>query len=380
MIRSYKYRLYPNRKQTEYLGEMFDLFRELYNAALQERRDAYQKCGITIRYTDQAKQLKEIRRDIPELANYSYSATQQVLRRLDKAFAAFFRRVKNGETPGYPRFKSRSRFKSVPFVFGDGAGIRNNRLHIKGIGQIKVKWHRPIPNDAKIKQVIVKCSNNKWYAVFQIELPDPELVEHPGPAVGIDLGLSSLIATSDGHTVEAPRHFRKTEAKLRRQQRRMSRRRIGSKRWRKAVRQVTKTHAKIANQRRDLAHKISKVLVSAYSLIVFEDLNINGMAKSRLSKSILDAGWNQLITFTLYKAEEAGSTIVMVDPYNTSQACSGCGSIVKKSLSVRVHHCPDCGLIIDRDVNAAINILHRALNPPGRGGQAPTWPVGAYVA
>ena len=380
MIRSYKYRLYPNKRQIEYLSRMLDAYRRLYNAALQERKEAWECRGVCIKYTHQANQLKKIRQDNPELARYSYSAAQQVLRRLDKAFKAFFRRVKNGEKPGYPRFKSQSRFKSVPFVFGDGATLKSQRLKIKGVGAIKVKWHRPIPGNATIKQVVVKRSNDgKWYAVFQIELPDPEPGLHPGSAVGIDLGLNSLIATSDGNIVESPRHFRRTEARLRRQQRRVSRRGKGSKRWRKAVQQIAKTHEKIANQRRDLHHKLSRWLVDNYSLIVFEDLNITGMAQSRFSKSILDAGWGQLIRFVSFKAEEAGSTVAVVDPHNTSQVCSRCGCLVKKNLSVRVHHCPHCGLVLDRDVNAARNILQRALTPPGRGGQALSVPVGALA-
>jgi putative transposase len=354
---------------------MFDVFRELYNAALQERRDAYQKHGVSVNYYAQANQLKDIRKEREDLANFSATAAQQVLRRLDKTFAAFFRRIKAGETPGYPRFKSYSRFKSVPFVFGDGAGIRDNRLHIKGVGQIKIKWHRPIPCDAKIKQVIVKRSGDKWYAFFQIELPEPQSVSHSGPAVGIDLGVSSLIATSDGDTITAPRHYRKAEKKLRKRQRRMARRKRGSKGWHNARKQVAKTHERVANQRRDFAHKLSHKLTESYSLIAVEDLNIAGMSKNHnLAKSILDAGWAQLLNMLSYKVENTGGQVVAVDPRNTSQVCSGCGCIVKKDLSVRVHHCLHCGLILDRDVNAAINILNRAFK------LARTEPSGANVA
>jgi putative transposase len=228
-----------------------------------------------------------------------------------------------------------------------------------------VKWHRDIPTDAAIKTVTVKRDGNKWYACFALDLPDTEPPVHPGPAVGIDLGLSALVTLSTGEKVEPPRYYRKAQAKLRRQQRRVSRRKKFSRGWRKAQRLVAKTHAHIANQRKDTAHKLSRQLADTYSLIAVEDLNILGLAKSNLSKSVLDAGWAQLLQFTTYKAESAGSRVVAVDPRGTSQFCSRCGCRVQKNLSVRVHRCSECGLVLDRDENAALNILYRALNAVG---------------
>ena len=380
MLRNWQFRLYPNKAQSVALGEMLDAYRSLYNAALQERRDAWRRCRVSVNYYDQANQLKDIRTSGDPLSRFSYSTAQQVLRRLDKAFKAFFDRVKRGDKAGFPRFKSARRFSSVPFRFGDGATLKDGRLNLTGVGRVKVKWHRDIPTDASIKTVTVKRDGDDWYACFALDLPDAEPTTHAGPAVGVDLGLSALVTLSTGEKVEPPRHFRQAERKLRKQQRRASRRKKYSRGWRKAQRQVAKTHAHIANQRKDVAHKLSRRLADEFSLIAVEDLNILGLAKSNLAKSVLDAGWSQLLQFTTYKAEEAGSRVVAVDPSGTSQFCSGCGCRVQKDLSVRVHRCPECGLVLDRDENAALNILYRALNTLGLSVEALTWPSRACVA
>ena len=380
MLRNYAYRLYPNKVQQQGLGEMLDAYRHLYNAALQERRDAWRKCRVSVNYYDQANQLKEIRASGDPLARFSYSAAQQVLRRLSKAFDAMFARIKRGEKAGFPRFKSARRFSSVPFRFGDGATLKAERLNITGVGRIKVKWHRDIPADAVIKTVTVKHDNGKWYACFALDLPDVEPPVHNGPVVGVDLGLSALVTLSTGEKVEPPRYYRKAQTKLRRQQRRVSRRKKFSRGWRKAQRLVAQTHAHIANQRKDTAHKLSRRLVTEFSLIAVEDLNILGLAKSNLSKSVHDAGWSQLLQFTAFKAESAGSRLIAVDPRGTSQFCSGCGCRVPKNLSVRVHRCPECGLVLDRDENAAWNILHRALNALGLSVRDSTWAVTPCVS
>jgi len=379
MNRSYRYRLYPNKQQAKALKRVLEIHRQLYNCALQERRDAWQKCRVSVNYYDQANQLKAIRSEDEDAAWLNHSSIQRTLRRLDKAFRGFFRRVKAGQKPGYPRFKSRRRWKSVIYTFGDGATFSNGRLRIQNVGRIKVKWHRPIPTDAKAKTAILKRAGDKWYAIFQLELPDPEPPVHEGPAVGIDLGLTAFAALSMGECIEAPKYFRKAQHELRRQQRRTSRRKRGSNRRRKAARQVAKTHEHISNQRRDFQHKVSRRLVNEFSFIAVEDLNIKGLSKSMFSKSVHDAGWSAFLHMLAYKAEGAGSQLVSVDPYNTSQACSRCGCIIKKDLSVRVHDCSECGLVLDRDQNAAINILHRAFYKLGLSFQTLTWPVGARV-
>jgi putative transposase len=358
---------------------MFKTHCELYNAALEERREAYRKCGKSIKYYDQAIQLKEIRKIRPEFLQYTFSSYQQTLRRLDKAFAAFFRRIKAGEKPGFPRFKSYKRFRSVQFVYGDGISIKNNRTRVFGVGEIKTKWHRPIPDNAKIKQAVIAFnSDQNFYVTYQVEIPNHVIDRPSKKPIGIDLGLNNFIVTSNGFFIDTPQYLRKAERKLRVLQRTVSRRKKGSNRRKKAIQQLAKLHNHIANQRLDFLHKISRHLVDNFGDIAVEALNISGLHKTRMAKSISDAGWGYFIQMLEYKAESAGTQVIKVDPKYTSQMCSGCETIVKKSLSVRTHNCPNCGLVIDRDLNAAINILNKS--GLGRSLQALTYPVRESVA
>jgi len=367
VIRSYRYRIQPNKKQAKILERIIEMHRWLYNDALDERCYLWRARKVSVNYYHQANQIKGIRADDSDLLLLNFSSIQQTLRRLDKAYSAFFRRIRRGETPGHPRFKSRRRWRSVEYRFGDGIGwAKNGRLRIQKVGNVRIFLHRPIPAEAKNKVAVITCHRDgkRWFVCFQLELPDPAPIEHPGQPVGIDLGVTTVAALSTGELVKAPRFYREVQRDLRVKQRRQSRRKKGSTGKHKATRQVAKTHERIANQRRDFNHKLSRRLVGEFSLIGVEDLNILGLSRSMLAKSVHDAGWGQLLTFLSYKAEEAGAEVVSVDPRHTSQVCSRCGSIpvVKKTLSVRVHHCPDCGLELDRDVNAAINILNRMLS------------------
>jgi len=365
MLTSWNYRLYPNRTQQESLDSMLYAYRRLYNAALAERRDAYQERKESLSYNTQATGiLKRLRAEDEGLATFNYSAAQHILRRLDKAFAAFFRRIKSGETPGYPRFKSRNRFNSADFTFGNGATLKNDRLRIQGVGEIKVVWHRTIPAEARIKRVMVKRRAGKWYACFVLEIPERTPPKHPGGTVGIDVGLKSLVTLSTGESVAPPQHYRNVEVKLRRANRKASRRKKGSRRQRKAYRELASVHAHVANQRADFLHKLSHDLTDRFSVIAVEDLNVKGLARTKLAKSVHDAGWGILLNMLDYKAASAGGLVVRVDPRYTSQDCSGCGARVKKPLSQRTHCCPECGLVLDRDHNAALNILARAGTPP----------------
>lgn len=360
---TYQYRLYPNRSQIESLNQILDLHRELYNAALEERRAAWKKRRVSINYYDQANQLKEIRGIRDDMAALNFSSCQQTLRQVNKSFDGFFRRIRSGQTPGYPRFKSRKRFNSVVFVFGDGIGLSTQRLRVQGIGKVKVKWHRPITPNAGIKQVVITCKCAKWYVSFQLELPDPTPVEHLGNPVGIDLGLKNLVALSTGETIEPPKLFRKSERKLRVQQRTLSRRKKLSHGWGKAVKQVSKTHAHIANQRKDFNHKLSTYLARTYSFIAVEDLCVKGLARTNLAKSVYDAGWSQLIQFTSYKVVKTGAELGRVDRFfPSSRLCRVCGCINEAlTLSDRTWVCA-CGTVHDRDPNAAGNILESALS------------------
>ncbi|MCA1730853.1 MAG: transposase [Actinobacteria bacterium] len=378
MKKAFNYRLYPNRSQAEALDAMLETHRRLYNDALAERRDVYESEEHTVSYDEQSGKLKEARRSDPHLVATNFSSTQATLRRLDRTFKAFFRRVKAGEASGYPRFKGRDRFRLVEFPsYGDGCRLKENgRLYLQHIGHIKVKLHRPV--EGKIKTVSVKKSCGKWYAIFVCDIGDaPEpACDLEVPAVGIDLGSKSFFATSDGEVVEPPRYYRKAQKKLRRVQRALSRKKKGSNRRRKARERVARLHEKVAHQRRDFHHKEARKLVEQHGLIAHEALGVKSIARTRLAKSTHDAGWAQFVNILAAKAEEAGVRVVAVDPRNTTQTCSNCGDLpeVKKTLSDRIHSCSR-GYVTDRDLNAAQNILRL-----GRSLQDETQRVAAYVS
>jgi len=338
---------------------MINRHRWLYNEALAQRKNGWEQEKKSVSYVTQAKWLTQHRKENETYQNLNVSSCQRTLRRLDKAFCAFFRRVKTGETPGYPRFKGYNRFDSAEFTYSDGIRLRGKkmsakpssfRLYVQHIGEIKVKLHRPV--EGKIKTTVIKRQAGRYYACFSIEVERPAM-EPTGAVVGLDMGISKLVTTSDGVFYKPPKYLRRAEAKLRCLQRKVACRQKGSNRRRKAVLHLQRAHEHIRNQRLDTAHKIARKLVNDYDLIAVEDLNTQGMMKNHhLSKSIADAAWNTFITILMSKAEEAGRQVVKVDPKYTSQICSKCGKIVKKNLSVRVHKCPHCGLVLDRDIKA----------------------------
>ena len=362
MRKSFKYRIYPTKAQEQIILETLEHCRLLYNRLLGERKDAYEKSQHALsRYTQQ-NSLPMRKEAIPALTHIHSQVLQDVTRRLDKAFQAFFRRVRNKDSKaGYPRFQPIQRYHSFTYPQAVKAWDKIARtVTLSKIGEVRIKLHRPIEGEIKTASVIVK--NGKYYAAFSCVLPDVESIENDNPPVGIDLGLKYLAITSDGEFFETPKHLRKSERKLKYLQRQVSRRKKGSKRRKKAVRQLARCHEHIANQRRDNAHKVSRDLVTQYSLIAFEDLKILNMTQNHhLAKSIADAGWNTLVRFTTYKAESAGCRVVLVNPYNTTQECSQCHALVHKELKDRIHDCPHCGYVQDRDINAAENILARAV-------------------
>jgi putative transposase len=388
MIRTYKYRLRPNSAQTASLDSLFSQARNLYNTALAQRITTYEETGKGIGYSDQWDYFRDQRHDHPEqYGMLNATSVQQMLRRLNKAFAAFFRRVKAGETPGFPRFKGTHRFKSVEYRYGDGCKLREKahgqqRFYLQNVGEIKLIYHRPIPEGTLIKHVVVKRINHRLYVCLMLVLPEREKKPIPkGGPIGIDMGLRSLLATSEGELIDNPRWLRASLASLRVAQRRVSRRKKGSKRWRKAVRQVACLHEQIANQRNDHWHKLTRELAENHSLIAIEDLDLKFINTNRhLSLSSHDAGLGMFTEMLAYKVEETGCQLVAVNPAYTSQRCSCCGVIVEKSLSVRVHNCPECGLVLDRDVNAARNVLRSAFNSLGRSDQDGTWAVAPGVS
>ena len=274
------------------------------------------------------------------------------MKRVERSFKNFF----NGF--GYPRFQGRERYNSFTFP-QSGFKIEDGKLNLSKIGNIKIVLHREI--EGIIKTCTIKKDIDQWYVSFSVEIDIPIIPVEVKTETGIDVGLKSLITMSNGSQIEPPEFLRVSEKKLTREQKRLSRKKKRSQNRKKQVIIVAKVHRRIRNQRKDFAHKTSRRLVKEYDRIVFEDLQIQNMVKNHhLAKSISDAGWSQLINFTKTKAEYAGKIVESVNPRNTSQNCSGCGNTVKKDISERVHSCPFCGLVLDRDHNAAINILNRS--------------------
>jgi putative transposase len=387
---AYKFRVYPTKNQVHVLTFTLDRCRELYNAAVQERRDAYdvikrrgdfydlpaRKQAIkeqNISYYSQATQLPDIKQMQEDYQDIHSQVLQDVLRRVDKAFKAFFTRCKNGATAGYPRFQGCTRYDSFTYPQAGFSLTTDHRVCLSKIGSVKIKLHRAMKGT--IKTCTIKREGDCWYVVFVCEVegqPLPLSYED----VGIDLGITHFATCSDGRMIDNPRHYRHAEKKLATLQRKLALKKRGSHRRKKAVQQVAQAHRKIKNQRRDFQHKESRKLVNRYQVIVFEDLAASNLskvpkpkqdetgtylpngaaAKGGLNKSILDAGWAMFQQFCTYKAANAGRQVLLVNPKYTSQVCSKCGTVRKKTLDERWHSCA-CGCKLDRDHNAAINIL-----------------------
>ena len=356
MILSYRYRLYPTKAQDAALGDMLGDFCELYNCALEHRISAYAK-GAAVRYNEQAAALPQIRRELPHQGRWSATAQQQVLRRLDKSYAAFFGRVKRGGKAGFPRFRARARYHAADFRVGDGMTLRKSgKLGFVGVpGKVKVKWHRALPSVPK--SAILSRNAGKWYIILHVDVAP---VERASPdSVGLDLGLTSLVAFSTGETVARPNITKRNARKLRVAQRALSRCKRGSKSRQKRKAAVAKLQAHIGNARRDTLHKLSAAIVARYGRIAVEDLNIKGLAGGMLAKPVNDAAWSMLTNMLAYKAERAGCELVEVDPRGTSQTCPECSTVAKKTLAERMHRC-GCGCALDRDVAAAMVVHQRA--------------------
>jgi putative transposase len=358
---TFKYRLYPTDAQAAFLNGELREAASLYNAALEERIGAWRVCRKSINYYDQANQLKAMRADgCLTLANFS--CCQDVLRRVDKAFKAFFGRVKRGVKAGFPRFRSSCRYDSITFPsYGDGCRLLDSgKLRVQGAGHIKVKLHRSL--EGTIKTVTIKREAARWFACFSVEC-DPVALPVSSESVGIDVGLTTFAVLSDGSQIENPRFYRNAQSQLRRCQRKVARRKKGSACRRKAVQQLQRVHAHIRNQRTDFAHKESRKIVNRFGLIVVEDLNIKGLAGGMLAKSVNDAAWALFFFCLAYKAAYAGREYVKVDPRGTSQICV-CGASVPKTLAQRWHKCDACGREGPRDSISSEVILQRAGNRP----------------
>ena len=354
--KTFKYKLHPTPAQAAQLGATLRVCRELYNAALQERRDAWRMRRVSVTYYQQKAELPEIRQLRADCAAVHSQVLQDVVLRVHRTFQAFFKRVATGEKPGYPRFKGRHRYHSFTYPqWGNGASLVGDRLLLSKIGHIAVQWSRPLEGTPKTVSIIEEADG--WYVCFSCADVPVQPLLLTGEETGIDLGLESFLTLANGEQIANPRHYRKAEKALAKAQRRKDHRKRGSKRRKKAVLLLRKKYQKVARQRRDFHHKTARSLLMRYDTVYFEALQVANLAQNEhLAKSIYDAGWSQFCSILVFKAENAGKQAVAVPPAYTSQVCSGCGVVVKKGLSVRWHECPDCGASLHRDHNAALNI------------------------
>jgi len=360
MIKTYKYRLYPTSQQIIILNKILGMCCWLYNSALQQRIEIYQKYKKGINCTYQQNELPNCKKEIPEFNNIYSQVLQNVLKRLDNTYQSFFKRLQLKDMKvGFPRFKSKNRYDSFTYT-QTGFKIINRKLRLSKIGDIKLKINREIKGI--IKTCTIKKDIDRWYVCFSVEIGF-NILPKTGKSIGIDVGITNFAVLSDGNIIENPKFLKKSEKQLKRKQRRLSSKKKGSNNRKKQRLLVAKQHRKIREQRNDFHHKESRKLVNNYDTIIFEDLQIKNMMKNhKLAKAISDVAWNQFINFTKYKAEEAGRKVILVNPKNTSIICSRCGEKVHKTLKDRMHCCSFCGLEINRDLNAAINILDRVRN------------------
>jgi putative transposase len=358
MRQAFFYRLYPSKAQARLLDSTLETCRRFYNDCLNERKQAWELEHRTVGKIEQLRRVKERKATNPWAKSVHSHVLQTVVQDLDKAFDAFFRRVRAREEPGYPRFHGLNRWRSFGLKeYGNGFRLDGRRLKLSGIGRISLRWHRPIHGQIKTLRISKKAG--KWYASFSCVVDAPTPLPKTGSDVGIDVGLASLITTSGGDRVEHPQFYRKAQRRLRVCQRRVARRKKGGHNRRKAVAMLQNRHEQVANQRKDYLNKLAYSLVESHDRIALEDLSITRMVHGNLAKSILDAGWGYLVQRLRDKAESAGRVVVLVDPSGTSKTCSGCGRTFEGlTLADRWVTC-SCGVSLHRDYNAAINIKSR---------------------
>lgn len=384
MRRAYRFLLRPTVRQQQALTAMLNDHRELYNAALEERREGWRRGGVTVKYADQSSQLKDIRRaDLVGQGRWSFSSQQATLRRLDRAMAAFFRRVKTGARPGYPRFKGRGWFDTVEWP-KDGDGCRWNpntqdaqvRVYLQGVGQVRVHRHRQV--DGRIKTISVRREGRRWYVVLSCDQVPSRPLLHMGSVVGIDMGVAALLTTSDGVRIPNPRHLAASADRLAAAQRTLVLCKRGSARRRRARARVAAIHRKVCRQRLDYAHKTALWLVGRHDVICHEALRIGNLtssasgtidqpgrnvaAKSGLNRSILDSGWGVFLRVLAGKAESAGRLVIAVNPRNTSRTCPECGYCGPENRITQADFCcVSCGYAGHADLVGARNVLRAGL-------------------
>ena len=365
MRKTYKYRIYLTKGQQRLLEQQLELCRWVYNETLAERKRAYEERGESVRLYDTQAMLPVWKLTKPELNGVHSQVLQHVQVRVDLAYQAFFQRVKRGaEKVGFPRFKGHGRYDSITYPqYGNGVRLDGTRLILSKVGAVQVVLHRSLEGTPKTVN-IRRSRIGKWFVSCSCEVEANEL--HPTrEGVGVDVGLASFATFSTGEKIDNPRFYRRDEADLTRVQRRKDAAK-NAENWHQNAKQkaiLAKIHERIAHRRSDFAQQESRKLVNRFQVIAFEQLAPQEMGKSSgMRKSIMDVAWSQCIEMTVSKAAEAGRRVILIDPRNTSRMCSRCGELVAKTLSERVHSCPHCGLVLDRDVNAAINMLQRGLH------------------
>jgi putative transposase len=364
MLRVIEAKLYLTEVQQATLTYWLRQCCRFHNLALEQRVKAYRRRKELVTFNDQCALLTELRGRLPALAAVPMLFARDAIRRLDRAFVAFFRRIKAGEKPGFPRFRPHLRYNSMEYLKPGSYTVSGNLLRIPKLGTVSFRaGDQRILGRQKLLRIIRRPSG--WYAQLLVDddMAAPAKVT-PVASIGLDVGLESFASLSNGEKVESPRFLRNSERKLRHAQRQLSRCQRRSRNRRKAVKHVARLHERIAAQRKDFTHQQSRRLVNRFDFIAIEKLNIKGLAASHLAKSVHDAAWGMFTRFLAYKAEYAGKQVIAVDPCGTSQTCPCCGAVAKKSLSERVHRCP-CGLVLDRDHAAAKVILARALGVAG---------------
>jgi putative transposase len=378
MKTSYQYKLKPTKEQAETIDKTLEMLRCQYNYLLAQRFDWYEqnrcpidRCPLICHlpklkeqpnYYNQKASLVQLKIDRPWYKDIHSQVLQEVPKKVELAFDRWLKGDVNGKKSGKPRFKGKGQYKTFTYTQFKRHHFVNNKITLSKIGAVKVIVHRPVPNGFDIKTVSVTKKADGYYVTLSLDdktVPTVKPDFNTDSIVGIDVGLIDFYVASDGSRVAAPRHLRKAERKLKSAQRRVSRRKKGSNRRKKAIQELGKQHKKVADTRKDFHFKTANLLLDKYDVVAVEKLNIKGLVKTRLAKSINDAGWGQFITILSNKAENAGLKVIAVNPNGTSQECSNCGHKVKKLLSQRMHNCPICNTSLCRDLNAAINIKNR---------------------
>jgi putative transposase len=370
MRKAFKYRIYLTNGQRRILEHQLEECRWVYNQTRAARQEAYEQ-GNPLGWYDTKAMLPGWKVERPALKHVHSQVLQNVTQRVDLAFQAFFRRKQAGaEAAGYPRLKSFKRYDSITYPqYGNGVDIRGGELLAYKLGRVHVVWHRPVAGTIKTV-TFSRSRTGKWYVSFSCDDVVPKVLPESPHMGGVDMGLASFATVSSGlddvETIENPRFYRRDEADLKRVQK-LKDAAKNAQNWdenRRRKKALAHIHERIRNRRESFAHQKAREMVDLFQLIVFEELEPLKMGANKgrgMRKSVQDVAWSQFIHHTRAKAEEAGRTVVLVNPRNTSKMCSRCGELVEKKLSDRVHACPHCGLTIGRDHNAAINILHRGI-------------------